>query len=84
VKPDGTIWVCAACGKESEDRVNAIGPRSGGWDESCFLKAVLCEVSSIRRIGGVGRVIGAEAVNRDGYEGGRPDAFEQRYRPGRA
>lgn len=68
-KPDGTVWVCGACGRESEDRINAIGPRSGGWDESCYLKAVLCEVDSIIRVGG--RITKAEAVNRDGWVGGR-------------
>jgi len=35
------IYVCAACGKRSQDKYGeqAIDP---GWDESCMLKAVLC------------------------------------------
>lgn len=38
VAPEGTIYVCAACGKTARDTYN--GPR--GWDESCMLNAVLC------------------------------------------
>jgi hypothetical protein len=33
--PPGQVWVCAACGKHGQNRVD-IG------DESCFLNAVLC------------------------------------------
>lgn len=34
--PEGSIWVCAACGKYGSDRA---------WigDESCFMNAVLCK-----------------------------------------
>lgn len=41
--PEGTIWVCAACGKTSLDRWQ--GPN--GWDESCATNAVLCERGDI-------------------------------------
>ena len=34
--PEGQVWVCAACGKQSRDRYGY------GWDESCMLHAVLC------------------------------------------
>ena len=44
--PEGQIYVCAACGKTSYNRVgeNTAGERvcMPGWDESCFLHAVLC------------------------------------------
>lgn len=36
--PEGQIWVCDGCGKTSKNR--AEGTR--GWDESCFMNAVLC------------------------------------------
>lgn len=39
----GTIWVCAACGKTHKDRYGEDGEGDRGWDESCMLKAVLCE-----------------------------------------
>lgn len=35
--PDGTVWVCLACGKTSPDRAGG-----SGWDISCFISAVLC------------------------------------------
>lgn len=41
--PKGTIWVCAACGKTHKDRYGEDGEGDLGWDESCMLKAVLCE-----------------------------------------
>lgn len=44
-------WVCVACGKTSPNRAGFDRLPSGGyvnvgdpgWDESCFLRAVLCE-----------------------------------------
>lgn len=36
--PEGTVWVCGACGKTSPDWID--GPR--GWDESCAMNSVLC------------------------------------------
>jgi hypothetical protein len=39
--PEGTIWVCGACGKTA--RNSATGGVSSGWDESCMLNAVLCK-----------------------------------------
>jgi hypothetical protein len=63
----GEVWLCAACGKESPNR--AEGPK--GWDESCFLHAVLVETSSLKR-NTSGRVIEARAVTRMGVSGGRP------------
>lgn len=58
VATPGTVWVCAACGKTAHDRVNGNG---GGWDESCFLHAVLCDVGSLE-YGADGRVKRAVAV----------------------
>lgn len=37
--PEGTVWVCSACGKTS---FNKAGLGAGGWDEACTLNAVLC------------------------------------------
>jgi hypothetical protein len=36
--PEGTIFVCAYCGKTARWRYCA----ANGWDESCMLHAVLC------------------------------------------
>lgn len=40
--PEGKVWVCTACGKQSHDRAGT-RPISYGWDESCFLNAVLVD-----------------------------------------
>ncbi|MDR3502905.1 MAG: hypothetical protein P4L79_10005 [Legionella sp.] len=40
---EGTIWVCAACGKTHKDRYGMEGEGSRGWDESCMMHAVLCD-----------------------------------------
>lgn len=44
--PEGQIYVCAACGKQSPTGSghDASGKRvvKGSWDESCMLHAVLC------------------------------------------
>lgn len=39
--PEGSVWVCAACGKTARDRYGIVGEHSHGWDESCALNAVL-------------------------------------------
>ena len=39
--PPGQIWVCSACGKRVKNSVSGKGG-SYGWDESCFLHAMLC------------------------------------------
>lgn len=50
--PQGTIFICAACGKRSRTRFGfdgqnlRVGP-SQGWDESCMLNAVLVQEDSI-------------------------------------
>ena len=41
VAPEGQVFVCAACGKQSQDRYG-FKRISQGWDESCMLHAVLC------------------------------------------
>ncbi len=46
--PEGTVWVCSACGKRARSRYgfDAEGKRTQidpGWDEACMLKAVLCK-----------------------------------------
>ena len=37
--PEGTVWVCCACGKTARHRY---GDPGTSWDESCSLNAVLC------------------------------------------
>jgi hypothetical protein len=56
--PDGTVWVCGACGKRASNRYT--GGISHGWDESCMLHAVLCRADSIVLDGN--RVTAAKAV----------------------
>lgn len=36
----GTVWICGACGKRARDRIS--GRISYGWDESCYMWAILC------------------------------------------
>lgn len=50
--PDGTRWVCGACGKTSRTRYGWTHPGGDklvteracddGWDSSCMMNAVLC------------------------------------------
>lgn len=54
----GSVWVCGACGKIARDRMH--GGLSTGWDESCYMHAVLCKESSIAMVDG--RITQAEAV----------------------
>lgn len=47
IAPEGTVWVCGACGKRARSRYGFDeGRRStaldAGWDESCMLNAILC------------------------------------------
>jgi len=44
--PEGFTWICPACGKWSRSR-SGFDPENkrvaeAGWDEACFLHAVLC------------------------------------------
>ena len=41
--PEGTIYVCGACGKTAQD---CYGDPGTSWDESCSLNAVLCYSAS--------------------------------------
>jgi transposase len=41
---EGTIWVCAACGKTAKDRY---GDGTSSWDESCMLNSVLCHAEKM-------------------------------------
>lgn len=59
--PEGTIWVCAACGKTSSNRVK--GRNGEMWNESCFLHAVLCVTASLTYRDG--RVVDAAAAQPD-------------------
>lgn len=47
VAEEGTVWVCAACGKTSRTQFgfNANNEHVAdlGWDESCMMNAVLCK-----------------------------------------
>ena len=47
IAPKGKIWRCAACGKYAVDRYGIEGYRSGGWDESCMLNAVLIDANNL-------------------------------------
>lgn len=64
--PEGTIYVCAACGKRSRWRYGFdeagknCGP-SKGWDGSCMTHAVLCSEASVV-LGPNGKATAAEAV----------------------
>jgi len=46
--PEGTIFVCGACGKISKDMY---GEESSSWDESCMLNSVLCKADSFAKTG---------------------------------
>lgn len=52
--PEGTVWVCGACGKYGKDRL-------GVGDESCAMWGTLCYEDSLI-FGPDGKVIGAKAV----------------------
>jgi hypothetical protein len=41
--PEGSLWICTACGKWAKDRVE--GPR--GWDVSCCINSVLVKEEDI-------------------------------------
>jgi hypothetical protein len=58
--PEGTIYVCAACGKTSLTQAPT-SESTMGWDESCMLNCVLVKEDSIKR-GADGRVTHADAV----------------------
>lgn len=45
--PEGSIWVCRACGKTALDRFGIEGERSPGWDESCALNSEMFPVSRL-------------------------------------
>jgi len=63
--PEGTVWVCGACGKrattrngwDAENRSTAI---DRGWDTSCATWAVLCYETTLVFQGS--RLTGAQAV----------------------
>jgi hypothetical protein len=55
--PAGFTWVCTACGKRANHRVD--GGISEGWDSSCFSWAVLCEDTSLVIVDG--RVVSGRA-----------------------
>lgn len=40
--PEGTVWVCGACGKTSTTKYGFDGTADRGWDVSCMMNAVLC------------------------------------------
>lgn len=43
--PEGTVWVCVACGKRAKNRMT--GGLSPKWDESCMIWARLCRKDKI-------------------------------------
>lgn len=65
--PKGAVWVCAACGKQSKDRWHNTSKEPGwaGWDESCFLNAVLCDETTIELQEGTHRVASADPFKQE-------------------
>lgn len=57
--PVGQVWLCPACGKQAQNRTGPSDP--SGWDESCYMHAVLVYKKSLMYEDGV--LIKAEAVN---------------------
>lgn len=57
--PEGTTWVCGACGKSTKDLASF-------GDESCRTWAVLCDDSTVER-DQTGRVVRATAVENDDH-----------------
>jgi len=43
IAPDGRVWVCLACGKYTKDKFGS----DMGWDVSCVLNSVLCNVDEL-------------------------------------
>ena len=48
--PEGTIWLCTACGKTAEDTYGIEGKHSHGWDESCMLNCELVDKLTMKPI----------------------------------
>ena len=46
IAPEGTIWVCGACGKTARS-LYGDPPHPLGWDESCMVNAARCIESSL-------------------------------------
>jgi hypothetical protein len=67
IAPEGSVWVCGACGKTAKDRYG--GPNDNPlWDESCMLNAVLCDATTLVMSGS--RVVKAEAWKPPHGQGG--------------
>jgi len=47
IAPEGSIWVCHACGKTSQDHYGMEGKHSPGWDESCMLSSGLEKIEDL-------------------------------------
>ena len=63
IAPEGAIYVCNACGKRSADLYGDMW-HDYGWDESCVMHAVLCDIASIK-LDPDGRVLSANPVVHD-------------------
>jgi hypothetical protein len=59
--PKGQVYVCAGCFRTSRTRAGWDGAGDPGWDESCFLNAVLCYEGKAPD----GSWVAVDAVNRD-------------------
>lgn len=44
--PEGSVWVCMACGKTATDRYGGPGS-TRGWDASCVMNSSLAEKESL-------------------------------------
>lgn len=60
VAPEGTLWVCMACGKTSRDLYGEQAINKG-WDESCVLNAALCNIDKMK-YGPDGRVVHVDEI----------------------
>jgi hypothetical protein len=41
IAPKDQVWVCAACGKQSQDKYGLLAIDIG-WDVSCMMSSILC------------------------------------------
>lgn len=46
IAPEGSIWVCTACGKTSNDKY---GDPGSGWDVSCMMNSVLTDFLNVQK-----------------------------------
>lgn len=60
--PEGSVWVCTACGKMARDKYG-FKPISWGWDESCMLNADLFSLEELELNEAGDRVVSIKSVS---------------------